>query len=244
VVVDSGRSALVLGGSGGIGSAVVRHVARNRAVLMTTWRRQERAVALASELDRRPSPVQVLRADATTDSGVAGAFDAAAALGELDIVVDCVGAWDYTPLRELEVDAMDAALALNLRSALLVLRHAAHRVSDGGRVVLISSAAVSVAPARQLTYVAAKAGVEAAARVAAKELAPRGVTVNVVRPGATDTETLREGTAERAVEAMARSNAMRRLGTPDDIASVVDLALSADAGWMTGAVLDATGGLL
>jgi 3-oxoacyl-[acyl-carrier protein] reductase len=126
---------------------------------------------------------------------------------------------------------------------LLALRESARRVVDGGRVVLLSSAAAQLAPARQSTYAAAKAGLEAAARVAAKEVAARGITVNVVRPGATDTEALRRGTSPKAIEAMSGANAMRRLGTPDDIAGAVLMLCAADSGWVTGAVIDATGGL-
>lgn len=236
-------SALVLGGSGGIGAAVSRRLAEAHAVAIGYHRDRERAEALSTELAETGATVETVQADAATEDGVLACFDAAQKLGELRVVVNCVGGWDYPKIAELTVEDIDASLALNLRSALLVLRESARRVADGGRVVMLSSAAADVAPARQSTYAAAKAGLEAASRVAAKELAGRGVTVNVIRPGATDTRYFRNVTSPRAIEAMAGANAMRRLGTPEDIAGAVMLLCADDAAWVTGAVLDATGGL-
>jgi len=222
---------------------VCRRLATSHSVAVGTHRRTTEAETLAAEIRERGSAAAVVAADVTTANGVAEAFAAAESLGPLQTVVHCVGGWSYPRLGELTDELIDAELALNLRSALLVLNAAANRVVDRGRVVLLSSASADVAPARQAVYAAAKAGVEVAARVAAKELARRGVTVNAVRPGATDTETLREGTSPRAIEAMAGANAFGRLGTPDDIAGVVVLLCSEEAAWITGAVVDATGGL-
>lgn len=236
-------SALVLGGGGGIGAAVTRGLAQDHAVAVGYLRHADRAKALAEDLATQGRTVELVQSDVTTDEGIVAAFDAAERLGELRVVVHCVGGWDYPRITELTEQSIDDSLRLNLRSGLLALREAARRVADGGRVVLLSSAAAELAPARQSTYAAAKAGLEAAARVAAKEVAPRGVTVNVVRPGATDTETLREGTSPKAIEAMAASNAMRRLGTPEDIAGAVLMLCAPGSGWVTGAVIDATGGL-
>lgn len=236
-------SAIVIGGCGGIGGAITERLVERYRTVATFAANAERASSLRSRLLPRGT-LEVVRCDARNEADLSAAFDAAEALGRLKVVVHCVGGWDYPRLTELTVDQIDQSLALNLKSALLVLREAARRVEDGGRVVLLSSAAAAVAPSRQITYAAAKAGLEVASRVAAKELAARSVTVNVVRPGATDTEALRAGTSERAIEVMAASNALRRLGEPQDVAGVVEALVVADMGWVTGAVIDATGGLL
>jgi 3-oxoacyl-[acyl-carrier protein] reductase len=239
------RSALVLGGSSGIGADVVRVLARNgHDVAVGHLSGEDRAADLVGAAVDAGGRALAVRADVRTEQGVVDAFAAAEAeLGGLDVVVHCVGGWTFTKLVDLTVEEMDEMWALNLRSALLVLREAARRLRDDGRVVLLSSAAADLAPARQIGYAAAKSGLETAARVAAKELGKQSITVNVVRPGATDTPQLRRTTSEKAIEAMSAAPALRRLGQPDDIAEVVGFLCSDRARWVTGAVLDATGGL-
>ena len=178
-----------------------------------------------------------------TDEGAAHAVAAAAELGELRAVVHCAGAWDFTRIDGLTADIVERDFAVNLKSVLLTLSACGREIADDGRVVVLSSAAAYLAPARQSSYAAMKAGVEAATRVAAKELGRRGIAVNVVRPGATDTDRLRESTADAAIEAMASANAFRRLGTVDDVARVVEWLVGPDSGWVTGSVIDANGGL-
>jgi 3-oxoacyl-[acyl-carrier protein] reductase len=233
------ETTLVIGGSSGIGAATVRRLAGDGAsVLFTHHTGSERAEQLCTELGPR---VRTVACDVRRPADVGTAFDAAGE--DLTGVVHCAGTWTYSRLDDLTLDELDESWALNARSVALTLQQAGRRLPDGGAVVVVSSVAAELAPARQTSYVMAKAGAEAAVRVAAKELGRQGIRVNAVRPGATDTPQLRSTTSEAAIEAMAKAAALRRLGEADDVAGVIAFLLGSEARWVTGAVVEATGGL-
>lgn len=233
------RTVLVLGGSSGIGRSVVRRLAaEGRPVVFTFHTGAERADWLCADLGSR---VRAVRCDVRRPEALAATFDEVG--DDLAGVVHCAGAWTYTRLRDLTVEELDDAGALNARSVALTLQESGRQMPDGGSVVVVSSVAAEMAPARQTSYVMAKAAAEAAVRVAAKELGRQGIRVTAVRPGATDTPQLRATTGEEAIEAMAKAPALRRLGQAEDIASVIAFLLSPEARWVTGTVIEATGGL-
>lgn len=236
-------SAVVVGGGGGIGAAISERLAATHAVAVGYLSHGARAESVAARINDSGGTAVAVGSDVSTDHGVDAIFTAAEQLAPIRTVVHCAGAWDYTKVDGLTAEIVERDFHTNLGSALLTLAAAAERMTDSGRVVMLSSAAAYLAPARQASYVAMKAGVEAAARVAAKELGRRGITVNVVRPGATDTDRLHISTAGRAIEAMATANTARRLGTPDDIAKVVAWLATDDSAWVTASVIDANGGL-
>lgn len=230
---------LVLGGSSGIGRATVRRLVADGAdVLFTHHTGRERAEWLCADVGPRG---RTIACDVRRPADITAAFEAAGE--ELAGVVHCVGAWTYTRLRDLSVEELDDAWALNARSVALTVREAGRRLPEGGAVVVLSSVAAELAPARQTSYVMTKAAAEAAVRVGAKELGRQGIRVAVVRPGATDTPQLRSTTSEQAIDAMAKAPALGRLGEPDDIADAIAFLLGPDARWITGTTLEVTGGL-
>ena len=114
---------------------------------------------------------------------------------------------------------------------------------SGGRIINISSGAATATPPGSSLYNATKAAVNALTQTWAAELGPRGITVNVVAPGITDTEMLHTNMSDVAKPALIAQTPLRRLGTPDDIADVVAFLASDDARWVTGQILGASGGL-
>ncbi|MCW2682520.1 MAG: putative 3-oxoacyl-[acyl-carrier protein] reductase [Blastococcus sp.] len=233
------RTVLVLGGSSGIGRSVVRRLAATGTPVVFTYNTgARRAEWMCADLGPL---VRAIRCDVRLPHEITAAFDGAG--DDLAGVVHCAGAWTYTRLRDLTVEELDDAWALNARSVALTLQESGRRLPDGGAVVVVSSAAAELAPARQTSYVMAKAAAEAAVRVAAKELGRQGIRVTAVRPGATDTPQLRGTTGEEAIEAMTKAPALRRLGQPEDIASVITFLIGPEARWVTGTVIDVDGGL-
>jgi NAD(P)-dependent dehydrogenase (short-subunit alcohol dehydrogenase family) len=163
-------SAVVLGGGGGIGASVCAALAHTHAVVVGYHRNHERAQSVVDKITTDGGTATAWGADATVAAGIDAAVTAAEGLGPLRTVVHCVGAWDYTRVGDLDEDIIDRDHRINLRSALLTLSAAAHRVADHGRIIMLSSAAAYLAPARQASYVAMEAGIEGTTRVTAKNL--------------------------------------------------------------------------
>ena len=138
----------------------------------------------------------------------------------------------------------DAIMAVNARSTFLTMRYAARTMREGGRIINISTLNTTRPGPGIAAYVASKGAIEQLTKVAAIELGGRGITVNAVCPGATDTDLLRHTNRAAALEQAAKITPLGRLGQPDDIADVVALVASPSARWITGQVIPATGGLM
>ncbi len=230
----SGKTALVTGGSRGIGRAVVARLAAAGARVVYTYRRNP-GVDLPG--------VTAVRADQEDPRAVDAAFAPVRDTG-LDVLVLNAGVVDSRPLTEVTAADFDRVMAINAKFPLLALREAAGLLHDGGRVVAISTLNTVLAGPGLALYCASKAALEQVAAVAARELGPRGITVNTVSPGATDTDMLRGANPPEALEQAAGWSPFGRIGTPEDVAAVVLLLAGPDAGWITGENIRATGGML
>ncbi|MFJ8627630.1 glucose 1-dehydrogenase [Kitasatospora sp. NPDC093550] len=241
-----GRAAVVTGGSRGIGRAIVRRLARDGADVVFGYAHDEEAAAeVVRTVAAEGGRAWALRADLAEPGAAERLMDQAQErLGGLDVLVNNAAArFAPTPLADLDDAQLDAVLAVNTRSAFATVRYAARRMRDGGRIVNISTAN-TVRPVPGIAaYAASKGALEQLTAVAAVELGPRGITVNTVSPGATDTDLLRGTNPPEALTRVAGLTPLRRLGHPEDIADVVAFLAGPDGRWVTGQNLRATGGL-
>lgn len=239
---SNGKRAVVVGGSRGIGRAIVEALAAAGAEVSFSYVRDERAAVAVAEAVRARGGVAVpIRADSTRKDEVAALFEAAGRDGALDIVVNVAGTARFAPLAHTSDEDFEVQFDLNTRGAFYVLREAARRVADGGRVVQVSTGGTAAPSAAAGTYLASKAAAEHLAFALAKELGPRGVTVNVISPGLTETDGL--VLPPPAIAQMVGATPLGRLGQPRDVADAVAF-LTSDAGrWVTGHNLRVTGGL-
>lgn len=233
-----GRTALVTGGSRGIGRAIAERLAADGARVAINYASSE---AAARDLAQRIGGV-ALRADVSQKQEVLDMFDRAeAALGGLDIVVNNAAIAVMGPIRDFSDEDFARVFAINTRGAFYCCREAARRLRDGGRIVNISTGATVGGTAGGGVYCASKAAVEQFTRALARELAPRRITVNTVSPGFTETDMFHS--LPHLVELAPKLTPLGRAGRPEEIAAVVAWLCTEDAGWITGQNIQASGGL-
>ncbi|MEX0178744.1 MULTISPECIES: SDR family oxidoreductase [unclassified Stenotrophomonas] len=238
--------ALVTGGSRGIGAAISRRLAADgHAVVINYAGRRDEAEALAAELTTHGGHAVALRADVADPQAVHALFDAIEArFGGIDVVVNSAGVLQLAALADSDDALFDRVIGINLKGAFNVLREAARRVRDGGRIVTLSTSVVGIKLESYSVYAASKAAVETMGAILSKELRGRGITVNAVAPGPTATDLFLDGKSPELIERLAKMNPLERLGTPEDIAAAVAFLAGADGGWINGQVLRANGGMV
>jgi 2-hydroxycyclohexanecarboxyl-CoA dehydrogenase len=242
--------AFVTGGGRGIGRAVALRLARGGVAVGIGDLDGAAAGAAAAEIEAAGGRALGVSADVTDLAAVRAAAGAVERhLGPIDVLVNNAG-WDrLEPFVENDPALWDRLIAVNLKGVL----HATRAVLDGmiargrGRIVSIASDAGRVGSSGEAVYAACKAGVIGFSKTLARELARRGITVNVVCPGPTDTALLAEVMAgergAKVLEAMRRAIPLGRLGTPADVAGAVAYFASDEAAYVTGQVLSVSGGL-
>ena len=238
--------AIVTGASRGIGAAIARRLGRaGMAVVVNYARGRAEAEKVVAEVVATGGQGIAVEADLSAADGARKLFDAAEkAYGRVDVLVNNAGIMKLAPIAEVTDEDLDAHLAVNLAGVLRGMREAARRLHEGGRIVSVSTSVVGLYQPRYGVYAATKAAVETLTHILAKELGPRGITVNAVAPGPVETELFLSDKTEDQVNAIRKMNPFGRLGRPEDIADVVAWLASEEARWVSGQVIRANGGVL
>ncbi|MFI9723625.1 SDR family oxidoreductase [Streptomyces sp. NPDC052396] len=244
-LVLQGRTALVTGGSRGIGRSVVRRLTADGAAVAFGYVRSEDAARLlAEEVAAEGGQAHAIAADLTQLAGVRRVFDEAEQrLGGVDILVNNAGESLVAAIADTSEEDFDRVMAVNAKAAFFLIQEAARRLRRDGRIINVSSVNTVLHAPGIAVYAAAKAAVEQFTLVAARELGVRGITVNTVSPGPVDTDMLRAAQSAEALDRAAAMTPLRRIGRPEDIADVIAFLAGPDARWVNGQNLRATGGL-
>ena len=240
----NGQVAWVTGASRGIGAQTARLLASRGAVIVVGYgNAQAEARTVAESIIAAGGRAVIsggdLRQRETAEAAVRAALDN---FGRLDILVTAAGVNHWGGVEQITEEEVSDVIEVNLLGTLLSIQAAVPGMSDGARIVTVSSRLAQNPQAGSALYSASKAAVIALTESCAKELGPRGIRVNSVAPGLVETDMTREAVAARGAS-VAQQTPFGRIGQPEDIARAIAMLVSQDAQWITGRTLRADGGL-
>jgi 3-oxoacyl-[acyl-carrier protein] reductase len=236
---------LVTGASRGIGATIARQLAQAGAKVIVNYAEgKEPAEQLVNEIKGAGGDAIALQADVSQPGQVKSLFDAAIArYGRIDVLVNNAGIMITKLLKDTTDEDFTRQFDINVRGTFNTLREAATRLADKGSVINFSTSVNRIMLPTYGTYVATKAAVEQLTRVFAKEVGARGINVNSVSPGPTNTELFTKGKPKEVIDRLASLSAFNRIGEPDDIAKVVVFLASDDAKWISAQNIGINGGM-
>jgi 3-oxoacyl-[acyl-carrier protein] reductase len=244
MTIDDRRVALVTGGAGGIGRFVSLRLAKDGfSVVLNYAGNAEQAEQVANEIKSAGGQALVIQADVSNEADVERMFKQIVdTFGRIDVVVHTAGIMPVMMIAETDLAVFDRIISTNLRGTLIVLKHSAKHLSEGGRIMAFSSSVIAKSFPTYGPYIASKAGVEGLVHVLTNELRGRNITVNALAPGPIPTELFLKGKSEERIEEFRKMSPLERLGQPEDIAGVVSFLAGPDGGWINGQVVRANGG--
>ena len=239
-----GKTALVTGGSRGIGAAIAKRLASDGARVAITYSKgADAAASVVKEIERAGGKAVAIQADAADAKAVKAAVEkTVATFGQLDILVNNAGTAIPKPFEEATLEEMDRVIDINIRGVYVATHAALKYMKSGARIIMIGSAVGErVAAPGLVPYAGTKGAVKMFTQALAREIGSRGITVNNVQPGPIDTE-LNPAAGDWAVPQMA-ATALNRYGHVEEIAAMVAFVAGPESSYVTGANLTVDGGM-
>jgi 3-oxoacyl-[acyl-carrier protein] reductase len=244
----AGKVAVVTGASKGIGAGIAKQLADEGASVVVNYASsKEGADQVVNEIIARGGKAIAVQGDVAKTADIEHLFaETKNAFGRLDILINNAGVYRFAPLEEVTEDEFHREFNTNVLGIILATREAVKYFgNDGGSVVNIGSTITSLTPPATVVYSATKGAVSTITRVLAKELGPKKIRVNSINPGGVETEGFHSlgMTGSDFEKQMIAQTPLGRIGQPQDIAPVAVFLASADSGWITGEIVQASGGL-
>ncbi|MCP9440787.1 MAG: glucose 1-dehydrogenase [Nitrospira sp.] len=238
----SGKVAIVTGASSGIGRAIAERFAQDGALVVVNHSKSpEKAQQVVIGIQANGGKALAVQADMSRVSEARRLVrETVAQFGRLDILVNNAGRFMPKPMAETTEDDFDLLMALHAKGPYFAMQEAAQVLKDGGRIVNISTCATRMSFPGATAYLGSKAALEQYTKGLAHELASRGITVNTVSPGFTETGMMTESYRQMGMDL----SPLKRLGLPQDIADVVAFLVSDQARWLTGQTIQVGGGVV
>jgi 3-oxoacyl-[acyl-carrier protein] reductase len=243
---QNGRVAIVTGSSRGIGAAIAQRLARDGfAVAVNCEVNRDKAAQVAREIEAAGGRAIWVQADVSDPAAVRTLFDRTEqAFGRVDVVVSNAGIMRLGRFADLSDQDFSRMVDVNQKGSFFVLREAARRVRDGGRILALSSSITQLRSPTYGPYAATKGAQELFANVLAKELEGRMISVNAIAPGVVNTPLFTDGKTPQQIAGFAQRTPHKRIGEPTDIADMVSALCGPDGHWVNGQTLFVNGGIV
>ncbi|WP_282069037.1 SDR family oxidoreductase [Olleya namhaensis] len=236
---------IVTGSSRGIGKEIAQLLAKNGAKIIVNHSNSEKEAShtVQSIKDNNGEAIAI-KADVSNREDVTRLFDQAIAqYGKIDVLINNAGVMISKKIKDNTQDDFNKQFDINVKGVFNTLQEADSKLADNGIIINVSSSTVKLMLPTYALYSASKAAVEQITRVFSKEIG-RGISVNAIAPGATETELFLKGKSQEFIDKLSSMNAFNRLAKPIDIAKVVLFLASDDSKWISGQVIGANGALV
>lgn len=246
-----GKIALVTGASRGIGRSIALHLAQAGALVVVHYsKRKEEAESAVDQIKQDGGAAFTISADLSTFNGINKLYSMMDQslqkyIGDItfDILVNNAGIGQVLTLEETTEESFDEVMNINVKAPFFIIQKALPRLKDGGRIINISSFVTRIASQSVFAYSISKGAINTLTHTLAQQLGARGITVNAILPGIINTEMNAETLGNRDGQVYAAGlSTFNRWGEPNDIADIVGFLSSSDSRWITGELIDASGG--